>query len=71
MLRDAVGHTCEVKTAHETGESGGISRNHWEIGGKFGEIRSKFGKKLMNFRGIRGKLGKVNFGGNWGEILGK
>ena len=72
MLRDAVGHTCEVKTAQETGESGGISRNHWEIGGKFGEIRGKFGKKLLNFRGIRGKFGEGEFrgklGGDSGEI---
>ena len=47
MLRDAVGYTSEVKTAQETGESGGISRNHSEIGGKFGEnwwILGKFGE---------------------------
>ena len=68
MLRDAVGHTCEVKTAQETGESGGISRNHWEIGGKYGEIRGKFGKKLVIFRGIRGKFGEGEF---QGEIGGK
>ena len=35
MLRDAVGYTCEVKIAQETGESEGISRNHWEIAGNW------------------------------------
>ena len=35
MLRDNIGYTCEVKTAQKTGESGGISRNHWEIVGGF------------------------------------
>ena len=59
MLRDAVGHTCEVKTAQETGESGEISRNHWEIGGKFGGIQGKIGD-------FQGNSGKVNFGKNWG-----
>ena len=60
MLRDAVGYTCEVKTAQETGESGGISSNHWEIGGNSG--------KIGEFRGIRGG---GEFRGNWwisGEI---
>ena len=58
MLRDAVGYTCEVKTAQETAkeESGGISRNHWEIGGNSGEIWGK----LVNFWEIWGK-----FGENW------
>ena len=42
MIRDDVDYTCEVvlKTAQETGESGRISRNHWENGGileKLGE----------------------------------
>ena len=68
MLRDAAGYSCEVKTAQETGESGGISRNHWEI-------RVKFGKsgKISEFRGnsgeIRGIL--VNFGGKLGGNSGK
>ena len=44
MLRDAVGYTCEVKTAQETGESGGISRIHWEIVGNWREILGKFGE---------------------------
>ena len=35
MLRDAVGYTCEVKTAQETGE------------GKIGEFR-EIGGKLVN-----------------------
>ena len=52
MLRDAVGYTCEVKTAQETGEAGGISRDHWEIGGNSGDIQGK----LVNFGGIRGKF---------------
>ena len=60
MLRDAVGYTCEVKTAQETAkESGGISRNHWKIGGNWGEIRGK----LVNFGEIGGK-----FWGNWEKI---
>ena len=50
MLRDAVGYTCEVKTAQETAkESGGII-------GKSGEIRGKF----VNFGEILGNLGE-----NW------
>ena len=57
MLRDAVGYTCEVKT----GESGGISRDHWEIGGNSG--------KIGEFRGNLGKIGE--FLGNSGEIEGK
>ena len=60
MLRDAVGYTCEVKTAQETGESGGISRNHWEIGGNSGEIRANWWI-LGEFGGeseeIQGKFG--------------
>ena len=35
MLRDAVGYTCEVKTAQESGESG----ESVGIIGKSGEIR--------------------------------
>ena len=61
MLRDAVGYTCEVKTAQETGKSGGISRNHWEIGGNSG--------KIGEFRGNLGEIGE--FLGNSGEIGGK
>ena len=53
MLRDAVGYTCEVKTAQETAkESGGII-------GKSGGIRGK----LVNFGGILGKLGGGGIGG--------
>ena len=39
-------YTCEVvlKTAQETGESGEISRNYWEIWGIWGEIRVKLGE---------------------------
>ena len=62
MLRDAVGYTCEVKTAQETAkESGGISRNQGKLV-NFGEIRGK----LVNFGGILWK-----FGGNSGGIGGK
>ena len=62
MLRYAVGYTCEVRTAQETGESWGISRNHWEIRGNWGEILGKFGENWW----ISGE-----FKGNWWEILGK
>ena len=39
-------YTCEVvlKTAQETGESGGIIRNHWEIGRIQGKFRGNWGK---------------------------
>ena len=57
MLRDAVGYTCEVKTAQETAQdSGGIGRNHWEIGGNWGDNS----RKIVSFGEIRGKFGK-----NW------
>ena len=72
MLGDAVGFTCEVKTAQETGESGGISRNHWEIRGNSGEIRGKlvnFGEIPWRFWGNSGKIGEFRW--NSGEILGK
>ena len=38
-------YTCEVvlKNAQETGESGGISRNHWEIGGIWVKFRGNWG----------------------------
>ena len=38
-------YICEVvlKTAHETGESGRISRNHWEIGGIRGKLGENWG----------------------------
>ena len=74
MLRDAVGYTCEVKTAQKTGESGGIRSNHWEIGVNSGEIGE--------FRGIRGGGGEFRenwwisgeigrkFWWNWGKIGG-
>ena len=61
MLRDAVGYTCEVKTAQETAkESVGII-------GKSEEIRGK----LVNFGGIWGKLGEnsVEIGGNEGKLV--
>ena len=70
MLRDNVGYTCEVKTAHNYAkESGVISRNHWEIGGNSWEIPGKF----VNFGEIWGKFwGKIGeFRGNSGEIGGK
>ena len=48
--------TCEVvlKTAKETGEPGGISRNHWKIGGISGKIQGKF-------RGNWGEIGELCF----------
>ena len=67
MLRDAVGYTWEEKTAQETGESWGTSRNHWEIRGKFRENWWILGEIQGKFRGnwwISGEIGG-------GEILGK
>ena len=39
-------YTCEVvlKTAQETGESQGISKNHWEIVGIWGKFKGNLGK---------------------------
>ena len=61
MLRDAVGYTCEVKTAQETGESGGISRNHWEIGEKMGGNSGKICEFWGKFWGNLGKIGELCF----------
>ena len=65
MLRDAVGYTCEVKTAQETRESGGISRNHWEMGGNLGEIGGGNSGEIGG-GGVSGNIGGWEFRGNWG-----
>ena len=60
MLRDAVGYTCEMKTAQKTAKnSGGISRNHWEIGGN--------SEKIGEFPGNSGEIGG-KFYANWEKI---
>ena len=69
MFRDAVGYTCEVKTAQETVESGGISRNHWEIGEKFWGNSGKIGEFRRNSGGIGGKFWGIS--GKIGEFRGK
>ena len=75
MLRDAVGYTCEVKTAQETAkESRGIIGKSGGNSGKIGEFRGNSGKfrgKLVNVWGILGKLGEnsAEIGGNWGKIV--
>ena len=70
MLRDNIGYTCEVKTAQETGESGGIRRNYWEIVGEFWGNSGKISEFRGNSREIWGNLGEigVKFWGNPGRI---
>ena len=76
-------YTCEVvlKTAQETGESGGISRNHWEIGGirgNSGEIRGKLGGNsgivfppMVKQNSLAGKSISPTSGKNEGKLFHK
>ena len=66
-------YTCEVvlKTAQATGESGGFSRNHWEIGGIQGKFRGNWGRQNSLASGkLGGNEGKLFHKNLWAGALG-
>ena len=56
-------YTCEavLKTAQETGESGEISRNHWEIRGNSGGNSREIGELCFPNWETEFPGGKINF----------